>query len=290
MLSRIDIIRELSKNINIYPFKKENLKENSINLSASFCAWTTISGDVFIDEKGNFKPYNSHKSQDYQKIHFSKGMSAVREINGESLIILLPLSTTLIETEEVISISNKIGGTYHSKVGIASQGTGHIGTMLGPNFSGHSLIAVHNVSKYPLTIKVGDTFVSVTFNYLKTPLKHHSNSNLNAHIDKLTSYGIKLTKKESNFLNEDWKRDILKVKNKMLNKSLKRDIKDLKRENLRTYNLDKLKRLSSFISPILLVCILLIIIDKIYGTQITPWLLNVGLSGIIVSIVMVLNT
>lgn len=290
MLSKIDIIKELSRNINIYPLKKENLKENSINLSASFCAWATISGDVFIDKNGNVKSYNINNSKNYKKIHLSKGRSAVREINGELTIILLPLSTTLIETEEVLSISNKIGGTYHSKVGIASQGTGHIGTMLGPNFSGHSLIAVHNVSQYPLTIKVGDTFVSVAFNYLDTPLKHNSNSNLNAHIDKLISYGIKLTTEENDFLNEEWKRDILKVKNKMLNNSLKKDIKDLKRENLKTYNLDKFKRLLSLIFPIILVCIILIIIDEICGTQFTPWLLNVGLSGIIISIVIVLNS
>lgn len=288
MLSKIDIIKELSKNINIYPFKKENLKENSINLSASFCAWNTSSGDVFIDKNGEVKPYNSSKFQSHSQLHLSRGRSAVKEINGEKFIILLPLSTTLIETEEVISVSNKIGGTYHSKVGVASQGTGHIGTMLGPNFSGHSLIAVHNVSQYPLKIKVGETFVSVTFNYLKTPLKNSLNSNINAHIDKLTSYGIKLTRKESDFINEDWKRDFTKVKDRMLQDSIKNTIKVLKKENSKQYNLDKVNRICKIIFILFIFYVVFYLLDLFLNTKLIPWYTQVGLSGAMLSLFLIL--
>ena len=68
-----------------------------------------------------------------------------------------------METKEVLSLNNYIGGTYHAKVGIVSKGMGHIGTMIGPNFSGDSLIAFHNVSDDLIVLKVGESFVSVVF-------------------------------------------------------------------------------------------------------------------------------
>lgn len=40
MLSNKDIIKELGKNIAIYPFNKSNIKGASINLTASNMAWS----------------------------------------------------------------------------------------------------------------------------------------------------------------------------------------------------------------------------------------------------------
>ena len=40
MLSRRDIEKELGKGINVFPLQKDNIKENSINLTASTYAWT----------------------------------------------------------------------------------------------------------------------------------------------------------------------------------------------------------------------------------------------------------
>lgn len=105
----------------------------------------------------------------------------------------------MIETEDVLGVENNIGGTYHSKVGLVSQGLGHIGTMLGPNFSGHSLIAIHNVSKEVLTIKVGDTFVSAVFNYLNTAI-YTNNATKNGYLEKLSELGIQLNTIDRKFL------------------------------------------------------------------------------------------
>lgn len=159
MLSKFDIDKELGRGINVVPFNYENIKENSINLSASKYAWSMTEGEVLFDQNGNLYNIDSREYNETNKIRISKGESSVHTINGQEVVILLPFSTTLIQTNEVIAVGNYIGGTYHSKVGIVSQGIGHIGTMLGPNFSGHSLIAVHNVSRIPLKIKIKETFV-----------------------------------------------------------------------------------------------------------------------------------
>lgn len=212
MLSKIDIDKELGKGINIYPFNEENIKENSINLSASKYAWSMKRGKCYIDDEGNIHKYNKNNSS--REIEIFKGKSSVKEINGEKYIILLPMSTTLVETQEVIAIDNYIGGTYHSRVGIVSLGIGHNGTMFGPNFSGHSLIAIHNVSEYPLKVKVGDNIVSVVFHYLNTPIDFPNATN-NGHLDKMSRLGVKLNPTEEQFLDKDWKKKINEVREKM---------------------------------------------------------------------------
>lgn len=212
MLSKLDIDKELGKGINIYPFNEENIKENSINLSASKYAWSMKKGKCYIDYEGNIHKYNKNNSS--REIEIFKGKSSVKEINGEKYIILLPMSTTLVETQEVIAIDNYIGGTYHSRVGIVSLGIGHNGTMFGPNFSGHSLIAIHNVSEYPLKVKVGDNIVSVVFHYLNTPIDFPNATN-NGHLDKMSRLGIKLNSIEEQFLDKDWKKKINEVREKM---------------------------------------------------------------------------
>ena len=54
MFSKSDINKELGKGINIYPFNEKNIKENSINLTASKYAWSIKEGEVFINSKGEF--------------------------------------------------------------------------------------------------------------------------------------------------------------------------------------------------------------------------------------------
>jgi len=225
MLSKIDIDKELGKGINIVPFDYKNIKENSINLSASKYAWAMSAGEVKFDENGNIFTENSTEYNKEGNIKILKGESSVRTILGEEVVILLPFSTTLIQTKEVIAVSNYIGGTYHSKVGIVSQGIGHIGTMLGPNFAGHSLIAVHNVSKIPLKIKVKETFVSIVFHYLNAPIDV-KNATVNGHIDKMAPFGIHLDLEDAEFLNDDWKSNLDQVREEM-NKDL--NFKDYKR-------------------------------------------------------------
>lgn len=287
MLSKIDIDKELGKGINIYSFNEENIKENSINLSASSYAWSMKRGKCYIDNAGNIHKYNKNNSS--EEIEIFKGKSSVKEINGEKYIILLPMSTTLVETQEVIAIDNYIGGTYHSRVGIVSLGIGHNGTMFGPNFSGHSLIAIHNVSEYPLKVKVGDNIVSVVFHYLNTPIDFPNATN-GGHLDKMSGLGIKLNSKEEQFLGEDWKKKINEVRERMnsseefkryKSKLLKRRIKYLL-SYINIKNIIKTIVTLCVFGVLLLVCIR---IDKANGNNIWVdryW--NIGFSGILVVI------
>lgn len=287
MLSKIDIDKELGKGINIYPFNEENIKENSINLSASSYAWSMKRGKCYIDNAGNIHKYNKNNSS--EEIEIFKGKSSVKEINGEKYIILLPMSTTLVETQEVIAIDNYIGGTYHSRVGIVSLGIGHNGTMFGPNFSGHSLIAIHNVSENPLKVKVGDNIVSVVFHYLNTPIDFPNATN-GGHLDKMSGLGIKLNSKEEQFLGEDWKKKINEVRERMnsseefkryKSKLLKRRIKYLL-SYINIKNIIKTIVTLCVFGVLLLVCIR---IDKANGNNIWVdryW--NIGFSGILVVI------
>lgn len=218
MLSKIDIEKELQVGgINIFPLNLENFKENSINLCVGDYAWTLDEGCIFYDDQSDKfvleKPYEQAK-----KFHFSKHDSIICDkSDGRKHVILLPQSTTLIQTKETIAVGSNIGGTYHSKVGLVSQGIGHIGTMLGPNFHGLSLIAIHNVSKNLIELPVGESFVSVVFHYLDTPLpKTLENPTVSGHVDKMAQWGIILSAEEERELNADWRKNLKTVREKMI--------------------------------------------------------------------------
>lgn len=165
-LSNIDIINELGTNLVIYPIKEQNLKASTYNFTVSKYAWNL---------------------QNKQSV-FSK------ETNE---ITVYAHSTTLIRTEEVIWASSKICGTYHSKVSLVSQGLGHIGTTLDPEYIGSSLIALHNHTEKDLKLKVGiDTFTSIIFRYLKTPSSINTHYNHSGRTEILKELGIKLTEEE----------------------------------------------------------------------------------------------
>ena len=173
MLSRFDIEKELGEGICIYPFKENNLKENSINLCASRLAWTLSSRKVKASDICK-DTLNEDNGEGYIEFH-AGGKAIVTNSDNVAFIVLLPHSTTLVETEEVLAVSGEIGGTYHSKVGLAGKGISHIGTMLGPNFSGHSLLALHNPTDKIIVIEEHESFVSVVFYYLRTSIQNEKN-------------------------------------------------------------------------------------------------------------------
>lgn len=271
MLSREDIEKELGKGISIYPFNYDNFKENSINLSASDCAWTLGEGKVLIDY-GTGKAVLSHEDKD-ANINFKKGDSAVIEIRGTKYILLLPHSTTLIETVETIAIGPNIGGTYHSKVGLVSLGLGHIGTMIGPNFTGRSLVAVHNVVNEIIILKVNDTFVSVVLHYLNTSLKNTINPTISGHVEKLSEYGIKITQEQRESLVADWQSKKDEIKQKMMSSGSYNEYIKQKRKNKNTLKSYFTKRNAFIILGLsAIVAILLIggyLLDKNFST--TDW-------------------
>lgn len=137
MLSIVDIKREIGTNIYLYPIHSDSIKGNSVDLHASQFAWSL----------------KTSKRLDIQNNH----------------LILPPYDTSLIYTEESIYVSEKIGGTYHSKVTLVSKGLGHIGTTLDPKYLGASLIAIHNHSDKPFSLRIGAEFVTIVFHYLASP-------------------------------------------------------------------------------------------------------------------------
>lgn len=136
MLSIIDIKKELGENIYIYPVHIESIKSNSIDLHVSKYAWS---------------------------------ITTKKSISNGDYVEIDPNDTALIYSEESIYVSNRIGGSYHSKVSLVSQGLGHIGTSLDSQYIGCSLIAIHNHSKNSQKLKIGSEFVTIQFWYLNTP-------------------------------------------------------------------------------------------------------------------------
>lgn len=209
MLSKYDIENEIGEGIVLYPFKEYNIKGNSINLTCSKYAWMLGEAYEFsLEEMKNYKLKN------FKKIE--KNSLCSYEFEGDYKIFIPPHKTVLIQTEEVISTGSNIGGNYNSKVGIVSKGLGHIGTMLGPNFCGHSLISLHNITDKLVILDCSDTFVSLTFFYLNTPTTE-VNGNKNGHLEKFSNFGIILSDKEIKELDSDWKLSKDKILEKLKN-------------------------------------------------------------------------
>ncbi len=173
ILSDNDIKEELGINILIYPFTQDNLKAASYNLTASKYAWSISTKQSIYDSQQN-------------------------------KIIIAPGDTALIETNETVWVSKKITGTYHSRVTQVSQGTGHIGTTLDPNYIGPSLISLLNHSNYPVELIPERTnFVTLAFHYLHTE-SSREHGNTHGRRDILGEVGIKISTDESSALDKPY--------------------------------------------------------------------------------------
>jgi len=180
----VDLERELkkSKNIRIYPLTYSSIKGSTYNLTASKYAWSLSSKESLV--KGN-------------------------------KIVIPPNDSALIATKEVIWVSSKICGSYHSKVSIVSAGGGHIGTTLDPEWIGHSLITVHNhSSKNPLVIGVDKTFVSVMFHYLNKRSTAEQD-NHSSQLDYLYKIIPDISPESVSYFDESWKSQPTSLINKM---------------------------------------------------------------------------
>lgn len=67
-----------------------------------------------------------------------------------------PTDTVLIITREALWVSEKIAGTFHSKVKIVSQGFGHISTTLDAYWEGPLLISLNNPTQKKLKFVIGE--------------------------------------------------------------------------------------------------------------------------------------
>ncbi len=295
MLSRRDIEKELGKNINIFPVIRSNFKENSINLTASKNAWTMVSKTVTVYWYGDASFGLTDSSEKKKAQTFTNGKCCVIDVGikkekNSSYIVLLPHTTTLIETSEVIGVGNNIGGSLHSKVGLVSKGVGHIGTMLGPGYCGHLLIALHNITDEVIPIKVGSTFVSLCFDYLTTQVIRTS-STVSGHLDKFSELGIKINDDTRDYLTADWKSNIEGIKEKMCEsesfKEYKRHIRATAWKEIKKY-VNK-RNVIAVLVVVLLVAVLYFIAVWFDRRSANPvWVdrfWNVGFSGIIGSLI-----
>lgn len=288
MLSRTDIIKELGKSISFYPFSGEKIRGNALNLTASEYAWTLCTGTIWVDSSNNAFAKSPPSPENYTKYELLEKKSAVITRANEKYVVLLPLSTTLIETNEVISVGNDIGGEYHSKVKMVSKGTCHIGTYLEPNYRGHSLIAVHNISKSPVLLPVNESFVAITFFYLHQSVSESLRGAPGSRFEILNSVGIFLSESEKNFLSEQWKNDDDEIKDKMKSDSAYKEF--MRNEKRRA--IESIRKYLNVHNLIVLLCmfLFLFIIYKIAlftdgftgGTIWVERFWNVGCSGIVI--------
>jgi deoxycytidine triphosphate deaminase/uncharacterized membrane protein (DUF485 family) len=291
MLSRRDIQKELGKGINIYPLISDNIKENSINFSISSNCWTEDNGTVYWYGGTNF---SLEKTANYKKcINLKKGELSIADVSTtkhqHKYLLLLPHTTTAIETKEVIGVGNNIGGALHSKVGIVAKGIGHIGTMIGPGYCGHLLVSIHNITNDIIALEVGSTFVSISFDYLDTPVERTS-STISGHIDKFSDLGLKINESTREYLTNDWKNNIDDIRYKMITSNAYKEYqKHIKQEQKKEF-----QNLFSKRNIIACVCVLILFIallslatfaDNKTGTS--TWVerfWNVGCSGILCSL------
>ena len=86
--------------------------------------------------------------------------------------------TALMLTHESIWVSNKIGGTFHSKVSYVAIGLGNVSTTLDPGWQGRLLISINNPNKKPIEILIGtrineaikyESFITLYLYKLATP-------------------------------------------------------------------------------------------------------------------------
>ncbi|RJO61024.1 hypothetical protein C4544_03925 [candidate division WS5 bacterium] len=88
---------------------------------------------------------------------------------------LPPKSTIQILTMELLWVSPRVGGTFHSKVSLVSKGLSHISTTLDPQWYGRLLITLRNNTDTPIRIKIGETFVTLIFARVRTPTRSPHN-------------------------------------------------------------------------------------------------------------------
>lgn len=153
MLSIEDLYREVGKNIFISPINTDNFRDNSVDLTASSFAWT------------NDGKYIYH--EDSKKIIVPAG------------------KTACVLTNESIYVSNKIGGTYHSRVSLVKRGFSHISTTLDPLYCGQSLIVLHNSTDIDLELALNERIVSVIFYFLNTPIVKPTLPTPPSHVEKI---------------------------------------------------------------------------------------------------------
>ena len=169
MLSDRDILKLKDKDIVIYPFNEDDLTPLGYNLNPSGFV-VSLKSNELVDE-----------SDGYYEIQ--------------------PHDTVLIRTREAVWVSKKIAGTFHSKVGVVSNGFGHISTTLDPNWKGPLLISLNNPTDIVLKLDANKSFVTLILYKLKTPAKK-DHDNQSSRIDIVKNLTTEILNNELNESNK----------------------------------------------------------------------------------------
>lgn len=291
MLGYNDIVKALGKDIGVFPLKDKNIKGDAINLSASEYAWSLCKGEIWLDDTGEIYIQKPSINLNATKYIINEKDSAVIEYKQKKYVVVLPKSTTLIETQEVIAISSRIGGSFHSKGSIVSKGLCSIGDYLEPNFRGHSLVSVQNPGEKAVLLLVGEKFTAITFFYLKTAVAETLLSVPGSRFEILVQCGIHVSEDAKAYLSEPWKSNSGEINQRMLESEeyirLMRSEKDKRRKRLLGYfNIrNALILLFIFIVLISLYIVACTLDKNLGGTVWKDRFWNVGCSGIIVSFI-----
>ncbi|MBW4683741.1 MAG: hypothetical protein KME40_01315 [Komarekiella atlantica HA4396-MV6] len=159
VLSDRDIIRELGKSILFHPLKPGSINACDLCLTASEYAYAIGQQKRLAIET---EPKKDKPGEEQQFFYIP------------------PRDTALVWTDESIWLNNYMCGLINSRVGLVSQGLGHLGTRVNPSWSGVLCIALHNVSNEPLRINVRD--INEPIAYLMVQ-KLSSQSSKNGNID-----------------------------------------------------------------------------------------------------------
>lgn len=136
VLSDRDIIRELGRGILFHPLKLGSINACDLCLTASEYAYA-------IEQK--------------QRLTIETEPKKDKPGEKQQFFYIPPRDTALVWTDESIWLNNYMCGLINSRVGLVSQGLGHLGTRVNPSWSGVLCIALHNISNEPLRINVRDT-------------------------------------------------------------------------------------------------------------------------------------
>lgn len=148
ILSDKQFIKHYGKDIFIYPFSYNNLKGASYNLTASPVA--------YYEENGKY----------------------ISSLISKNKIMLKPKKITFIQTNESIYVTQRISGTYHTKVKWAAKGLSAISTTLDPCYFGTSLITIVNLSDKEVEVDVGESLCTIIFHKITSGSKDlHDNTN-----------------------------------------------------------------------------------------------------------------
>lgn len=135
-----------------------------------------LDGDIFIYpfSKRSLTPIGYNFCPSEIIISTRTGLPlAIHEKNGEKYVTVGPNETVLVSTREYISVSDRLMGTFHSKVKMVSAGFGHISTTMDPGWKGPLLIALNNPNSHKLKLTISEkgspkAFVTLVFSRFST--------------------------------------------------------------------------------------------------------------------------